>query len=299
MERLDFILPDFVRVSWVSDRAKAVWQPRFRLIAEAWAEIEWLSVVAGIRSCCLLEVTPEQLPHKARTWIKHGLVGLPLEIQGQSNYPYASTPVRPRLMEPFNFLTVVAPPEKILAFQQSFDSGADSTVGQLLGFPDCCNQFFQKTWVEEKFIDTTWSMALNTQTDSENNETSREIKNALEANILWRWMGIRAVPHLPCSFDCQLTISFAKILLTIGRDAGYNSEVEWLLEILDWSVEWSALHGIAEIKTPILKFSTRTDATSEKYVLRLKSKSFPEEGAQGLHFPYHSSSQGRSKLCHH
>lgn len=116
-----------------------------------------------------------------------------------------------------------------MAFQRSFDSGDDSAVGQLLGFPACCNQFFEKTWVEEKFIDTTGSMALNTQTDSENNETTREIKNALEANILWRWMGIRAVPHLPCSFDCQSTISFAKTLLAIGRDAGYDSEMEWLL----------------------------------------------------------------------
>lgn len=287
MKRLDFILPDFVRVSWVSESAKSVWQPRFRSIGKAWAEIEWLSVVAGVRSCCLIEVSPEQFTSKAREWLKHGLTALPLEIQGKSKYPYASTPIRPKLMEPFNFLTVVGTPEKILAFQRSFDSGDDSAVGQLLGFPDCCIKFFQKTWLEEKFIDTTWSMALNTQTDPENNETSREIKSALEANILWRWMGIRAVPHLPCSFDCQSTISFAKTLLTIGRDAGYNSEMEWLLEILDWPVEWSALHGIAEIKTPILKLSTRTDATAEKYTVMLKGKSFPEEGAQGLNFPYH------------
>jgi hypothetical protein len=65
MKRLDFILPDFVRVSWVSESAKSVWQPRFRSIGKAWAEIEWLSVVAGVRSCCLIEVSPEQFTSKA------------------------------------------------------------------------------------------------------------------------------------------------------------------------------------------------------------------------------------------
>ena len=28
MERLDFTLPDFTRVSWVSDDARDVWEPR-------------------------------------------------------------------------------------------------------------------------------------------------------------------------------------------------------------------------------------------------------------------------------
>ena len=27
-----------------------------------------------------------------------------------------------------------------------------------------------------------------------------------EANILWRWMGARAVPHLPCRFNCTDTV---------------------------------------------------------------------------------------------
>ena len=46
-----------------------------------------------------------------------------------------------------------------------------------------------------------------------------------------------------------------------------------LYEILDWQLEWSALHGIAEIKNSLFKISTRTDATPSRTVLRL-SKSF-------------------------
>jgi hypothetical protein len=62
--------------------------------------------------------------------------------------------------------------------------------------------------------------------------------------------------------------------------------MEWLTEILTWPVEWSALHGIAEIKTPVLKVSTNTDATALKYVVQRKGASYPVEGAHGLKFPY-------------
>ena len=49
MEVLDFLLPHFTRSAWVSDQARAVWEPRIHRITQAWFEIEWLSVVAAIR----------------------------------------------------------------------------------------------------------------------------------------------------------------------------------------------------------------------------------------------------------
>ena len=52
------------------------------------------------------------------------------------------------------------------------------------------------------------------------------------------------------------------------------------------AVEWSGLHGIAEIKTPVLKISARTDATAQKYTVRWSGTGYPDEGATGLRFPY-------------
>lgn len=158
-------------------------------------------------------------------------------------------------------------------------------MGQLLGFPDCCQHFFRETWVEQSLVDTTWPMATSTK-NVLREATNVEVDGSAEANILWRWMGIRAVPHLPCSFECEHTVALGKKLVQVGRDTHYNEEMDWLMDILDWPVEWSALHGIAEIKTPILKVSTRTDATSSKYVVRREGQTFPSEGAQGLRFPY-------------
>ena len=105
-------------------------------------------------------------------------------------------------------------------------------------------------------------------------------------NMLWRWIGVRAVPHLPCSFDCAGTIRFGEQFLALGRRLGYAEEIGWIEEILSWPVEWSALHGIAEVKTPVLKMITATDATPYKYTVQIKGEKYPSEGATGLYFPY-------------
>jgi hypothetical protein len=64
--------------------------------------------------------------------------------------------------------------------------------------------------------------------------------------------------------------------------------MDWLAEILSWPIECSALHRIAEIKTPMLKASTRTDAIPCKDTVRRQGDSYPLEGIRGLNFPYPS-----------
>ena len=42
--------------------------------------------------------------------------------------------------------------------------------------------------------------------------------------------------------------------------------VSWLMEMLSWNVQWSALHGIAEIKTPVFPI---IDLPGSKIILLL------------------------------
>jgi SAM-dependent methyltransferase len=62
--------------------------------------------------------------------------------------------------------------------------------------------------------------------------------------------------------------------------------MDWALEMLSWPMEWSSLHGIAEIKTPVFKISTSTDPLASKAVVRREGDRYPEEGATGLAFPF-------------
>src|SRR5262245_31352270 len=284
MDRLDFTLPDFTRLSWVSDVAREAWEPKISRITKAWLDIEWLAVEAGVRRCCITMASPEDFVARAGDWARHGLSALPLELSGIQNHSYSSTGVKAELGKPFAFRFVLGTPQNVAAFKSAFDTGNDEEIGRMLGYPRCCYSFFRRVWVEQGQVDTTWAMAVTSA--SQNGNATIDVDGPPEANILFRWMGVRAVPHLPCRTDCSESVAFGKKLVEIGRKAGYDAEMDWLLEVLSWPVEWSALHGIAEIKTPVLKVSTRTDATATKYVVRRHGSAYPLEGAQGLAFPF-------------
>ena len=285
-DRLAHVLPDFTRVSWVSDAARATWQPRISRISAAWSDIEWRSVVSGIRRCALTSVPSDRLVQRTAEWAASGLSTMPVAMSGTSP-GYASTSVAPRVGEPFEYRVAVGELADVAALRAAIDTGDDATMGRLLGFPDCCIAFFRKTWVDDACVDTTWAMAANSgRADTSGRAIEIDGSAPFQANILWRWIGPRAVPHLPCSFSCPATVAFADRLLELGVRIGYGAEMEWLEEILNWPASWSALHGIAEIKTPVLKASSRSDATAHEFTVRRPGRRRPAEGAAGLVFPF-------------
>jgi hypothetical protein len=86
--------------------------------------------------------------------------------------------------------------------------------------------------------------------------------------------------------DCADSLALANQFIDLGKSLHFSGEIDWLNEMLSWPVEWSALHGIAEIRTPIVKISTSTDATAEKFTIRWIGKGYPPDGARGLAFPF-------------
>ena len=70
--------------------------------------------------------------------------------------------------------------------------------------------------------------------------------------------------------------------------------IDWLEEMLDWPAEWSALHGIAELKTGIVKIAYNTDFTPEKVTVRYHGHTLATDGVRGLSFAYRQP-QGRRR----
>jgi hypothetical protein len=283
-ERLPFRLHDFTRTSWTSERAQNVWEPRIQRITRAWLETEWRAVLAGVRACSVRPMWLTDFVSEAPRWAEAGLAALPLDLEGTGT----TVAEKLRLDRPFRVRVVIGTLGELVAFKRAWDRADQETIGSMLGYPACCREFFRAVWVEQGMVDPTWPMAVATA-GADPDTRMVEIDAPAEANILWRWMGVRAVPHLPCRCDCAATIELAGRMLAVGREAGFEEEIEWLLEILSWPLEWSALHGIAVIKTPVLKVTTMTDATPSPYVVRWLGTRFPREGSRGLHFPYRPS----------
>jgi hypothetical protein len=230
---------------------------------------------------------------EAPIWAEAGLAALPLVVEGAGDSSYSAVSERLRVDSPFRIRVVIGTVDELAAFKRAWDEPDQEAIGSMLGYPSCCREFFRDVWVECGMVDPTWPMAA-TSAGAEISDRVVEIDGPPQANILWRWMGVRAVPHLPCCSDCAASIELADAMLRVGREAGFEEEVEWLLEILSWPLEWSALHGIAVIKTPVLKVTTMTDATPYTYAVRRAGSRFPREGARGLEFPYRASRRSLS-----
>ena len=290
MKRLPFVLKQWTRTIWSAGTARKIWDPRILKIYDMWRDIENLTVLEGARNGCLTFIAPEDLPKLTKWGTDNDLVILPME-RGQSTKQYANGAIPYEDGKPWHYRVIVTRKKYVDAWYEcAYETQSDNKmIGELLGYPKCCCKFFDDYWIDLGYKDTTWPMAINSNGHNINDDSIYEIdiKDPYwECNILWRWMGIRLGMWLPCSFKCDATREKVTELVDIACDHGYTEVVGWSKEIFSWPLEWSALHGIAEIVTPFLKVSTTTDATAKKYIVRYHGDSYPDEGATGIVFPY-------------
>ena len=277
MKKTNTRLHDFVRTTWVDTAARNRWQPRLEHLRQEVQRVESASVAAGFRPAALIQVEPQRLPEAMREFARQDLTFIPQTLQNTDPAGYAAA-VREGfdMNRPWCYRGLVTRSDSP---QEMPDS--DAELGALLGYPPCCIGFFGETWVRDRHLDTTWPQAMRSGVEAED-----RILNIREwdsgTNVVWRWLGLRMVPHLPCSFTCKASaesaLSFKSLMDPEGR--------ETMEEMLSWPLEWSVLHGIAEVKTPILRFVATSDFALDKHVVRLHSAAIPPEMPTGIEFPY-------------
>jgi hypothetical protein len=146
------------------------------------------------------------------------------------------------------------------------------------------------------YRDPIWPLmtAYQTRTD---NEIDVECSPTL--NLLFKPLGISLLNHWPCTLHCEASLRLADRFLALGRETGMEEVMDWLLALLDWPAEWSALHGIAELKTGILKCAYDTDFTGERLTMRYHGRTLAAEAARGLSFAYRNPERRRRSLSMH
>jgi hypothetical protein len=276
-ERLTFSLPPFTRLCWVNDRAREVWGPRFQSILRAWSEVEWRSVAIGIRQSALLRVSTDRIDPFLYSLRDVGLTGVALRTFGNEPDMAGNATSAGELL-------AVGGTGAVNRLREAYAAGDDAAVGHLLGYPPCCVAMYLRVCVQERFLDPTWAIASSTSPPVMGDIV--DLRSVPVSNILWRSVGIRAIAHLPCHFGCRDAIDLGRQFIDAAIGAGFRQEANILLDVLSWPVEWSSLHGIAELKTPIMKVITRTDAFATKLTVRLLGTTYPPEGATGTTFPY-------------
>jgi len=289
-DALDFVLPRFSRHVWTSAAARDEWVPRMDKIRAALLDLTLESVSQGMRAIGLIQIRDGELEPLAGRCADRGLIAVPLE-RTPSPRSTASVTAADALQAlvcgsmPAGTETVLlgrsAVAESVSAW---WDSGAHAEAATSLGYPLCCSRFLGEL-VDNRRLDATWSVAYNS--DHEANSASHiGVRAEPETNVLWSPLGFTPVPHIPCDFGCADSRQVGQQITDLARARGYEAEISWMRQILSWPVSWSALHGIAEIKTPILKMVTRADATAAKYTVDWRGTPAPTSATPGLSFPH-------------
>jgi hypothetical protein len=239
--------------------------------------MEWRSILAHICPCARTVISPDRFPSLIDEMSAQGLKLYPLRVVELTANRRADSPIW--------IEAVIGRRRDAKLFVKAWKRRDTGEMGRLLGYPQCCRAFYQALFEVKRLIDQTWPAAMNTKAATHEGGVIR-IAGMPWGNTLLRKIGLKAVQHLPCSFECADSLELGAQFVDLMRDEGYADEVAYLREALEWPAEWSGLHGIAEIRTPIVKFCARTDPTAQKLVVQWIGSRYPEESAHGLAYPF-------------
>ena len=276
--RLPFRLPPFQRLMWTSGDAAATWQARIRGIARAVPDAVpgWLHETG--RNLALLTLAPWQVLALHTVLARHQLVAAVL--------PPAATDRVGAVGSQLYCMVAAGTRSAVQTAQRLWEAGQPDELATAANIPLCCVRAAADDR-DAAWHDRTWPSATRTvgAGPAGDDPASLTVPAVPQTSTFLALLGLRAVQHQPCRISCPGSrrdgSAFLAALTTCHPAASRQ-----LAEMLSWPLEWSARHGIAEIRTPILKLAYQTDPTSHTLRMAVTSPNYPAEGATGLRFPY-------------
>ncbi|MDB4897563.1 MAG: Radical domain protein [Firmicutes bacterium] len=265
-------LPYFVRHAFVGEAQRATWAPRFDAVRSALGRIAVLAVARQMVPIAVSTVVAADVfalhtfaaAHDLHTWL------LPKEP-------------RERLQR-----VAIGGHAEIGMYKRAREQADQATLDELTGIPSCCRKPRTEAQSAEP-SDPVWAMVAGHPLDS----SAVDVDSTSALSPVLRCLGLDVLGYDACSFHCPESLVRGATLLALGREAGMTEAMDWLAAIMDWPVEWTALHGIAEVKTGVLKVVYRTGYTPDKVIVRYHGRLLAPDAARGLSFAYRTPRLGR------
>jgi hypothetical protein len=277
-----FQLPDFLRIAWVSDDARAIWSERIDRIRAVWPQVAIQRVRDGPGGCVIRAVPSWHVFRLQAAARRAGVSSAVLGTRGLAIPASGLGEQTPLPGRPYVYDLAFGSASEVEWASRWWDERNFTGAFELAGHPACCLAFQRETEFAGR-IDPLWVIPGGEGVDC---GLVRTLPPGALSAPFWRWLQLEPVMQLPCSFHCLSLAELENSWIESAIRCGFHEEMAWLTELLDWPLEWSSLHGIAEIRTPILKLCGTTDAEDRPHRLRLLGGSYPERGASGLGFPY-------------
>lgn len=256
-----FKLPRFVRRAFVGDAARALWEPRIDAVLAAAPQIALAATAAGAVPASVVTTRTDEVIALHNDAARRGLHTRVLGTAGNRNQWQR---------------IAVGPASAVDAIERAWRIADLAAADEAIGMPACCRE-------------AAASLRRTGELDPVVRLARAGGSGSPATNILLRPLGIDLLGYAPCSLDCEESRARGEAILAAAHADGIEAAV-WLEEILGWPMEWSALHGIAEVRTGIVKIAYATDYTPAKVALRYRGIALARNAARGLAFAYQTPS---------
>jgi len=265
----DIELEPFARTNWIDAEARDAWRDRLQRAAEAKFEAEWRSVLDGEtdRKAAIIHVSNQSREKWLRRIGDHDLVFRDIRYSepydGFAHQHHSTDKSNPQRIT----YSVIAQDEDVAEEMKDAELNGQGKsrhrrVGELLGFPDCCLDFFGQKWLDDRRLDPMYEITCNTESAEKINgdPTDLRVVNAnAGVNTLWKYFGWSFITHIPCSWECERSAEIARNRYRIMKENGYGDAADALATFLDMPFEWSGYHGLAEVQNDVVIGTSRTD----------------------------------------
>lgn len=268
-------LEPFARHNWQNAEARDWWDERLAEAAQAKQVAEWRSVMDGQtnRKAAIIHVSNQTREKWLRRVGDNDLVYRDIRYsEPYGGFAHKFYPTDQTDPERITY-SVIAESEEVveeMVDAELNDEGMSRhrRVGELLGFPDCCLDFFAEHWLGENGRrDPMYEITCNSECAEavDGDRTHLRVEGGSPyANIMWKYFGWSFVTHIPCSWDCSETAEIGRERYRIMAENGYEMGASALSEWLSEPHEWTGYHGLAEVSNRFALGTSRTDEHWEK-----------------------------------
>ncbi len=237
---------------------------KLKLIGQEVWLAELLTVSKGDRRCATYHVRSDHLLQDMLLLADLGLHFEPLqEVRRTSGFAHKH--YKPVPNEPYDLYGVVTKKRKYaLKWKEAHNASPTDhiTMSEFLSYPECDATFFNDVWGTQS-LDPVWEAALNSK-HTRIDEFTIEMPNLVpEANILPRYFGLRAVPQIVCSFNCEANIEYSKMFLK------YIPHADLIMELLSQPYTWDCYRGIAMLYADDWTGLTNSVAFKDRHIVRI------------------------------
>jgi len=234
-------MKDFVRI--MPKQGFEDWPSKLGEMGNLYHEAEYQMVKKGYRAAATYHIDYQDLIEAMEKIRKDGLIYTPLRKSGYyQGFAHFHHPVK--LGEPFFWYGCLTKTQKEAErFKEADLRGDHKTIGKMLGYPDCCVDFFDKTF--HLNYDPIWI------------DLEGEVRGFPECNQMLRYFGVRITSHLSCKPNCRATKEIGQIWFEVMKEANKKLAKE-LYDLLSGSTIWNSYHGVAQIETSYFLGLTHT-----------------------------------------